>query len=37
MDRQIKSSGKYSMNFIDWNNEFESILNSNYNWNTDDN
>jgi hypothetical protein len=23
MDRPIKTKGKYNLNFIDWNNEFE--------------
>lgn len=37
MDRPIRSSGAYNLNFIDWDNEFDHICNSNYNWNTDDN
>jgi 16S rRNA G966 N2-methylase RsmD len=36
MDRPIKSKGHYDMNFIDWNNEWENIVNSNYD-NLDDN
>jgi hypothetical protein len=26
MDAPIKTAGKYNMNFIDWNNEWENIL-----------
>ena len=25
-DRPIKSSGKYNMNFVDWDNEYESVM-----------
>ena len=36
MDRPIKSKGYYDMNFIDWNNEFENIACSNYDWDSMD-
>ena len=38
-DRPIKMNptGKYNLNFIDWNNEYDRIASSNYNWNPDDN
>ncbi len=36
MDRPIKSKGHYNMNFIDWDNEYDAILRSDYNWNTED-
>jgi hypothetical protein len=37
MERPIKGRGKYNLNFIDWNNEYDRIASSNYNWNPDDN
>ena len=37
MERNIKSKGKYNLNFIDWNNEYDAIASSTYNWNHEDN
>ena len=37
MDMPIRSSGAYNLNFIDWDNEYDAIASSNYNWDTNDN
>jgi hypothetical protein len=37
MERPITSKGAYNLNFIDFENEWENIAESSYNWRSDDN
>lgn len=36
-NRPIVSKGKYDLNFIDWNNEFNRIIDSGYDFDVDNN
>ena len=37
MERQIQGQAKYNLDFIDWHNEFEQIVDSGYDFNTNNN
>ncbi len=37
MERAITGKGQYNLNFIDWENEWEAIAESGYNWQSTDN